>query len=94
MSLMDADAARYNQRFYRAVQFHVAPGFGPAPAAGQDGFRLAINGEPGRNYQVQTSSNLVQWMILTNVLQTNSLMPFMDQDVKRFDRKFYRIVAP
>ncbi len=94
MDLIDADAPFYDHRFYRAALVQAVPSFGPSVAADPAGFHLSIAGEPGRNYQVQTSSNLFNWVILTNVLATNSLMPFVDRDVQRFDRKFYRIVAP
>jgi hypothetical protein len=92
--LIDADAAQYPKRFYRAGTDPLAAKFDASTSLNQEGFYFTVTGEVGRNYQVQVSSNLLNWAILSNVLQTNALTPFVDREAGRFDRRFYRIVTP
>ena len=56
-----------------------------APVNGQ--FALSIVGQPGYQYVVQASTNLVNWMsIATNISPFN----FVDADTSRFSERFYR----
>jgi len=53
-----------------------------------------INGAAGQTYLVQASSDLIDWMTLTNVVSTNASAPFFDADPTNFSRRFYRTLVP
>ncbi len=93
MQLLDADAAIFPKRFYRAAQFVLVPGFGSAGLTADGQFQFILSGEMGRNCQVQISTNLQSWTTLTNVLMTNQFVPFTDIEGARIPQRFYRIVA-
>jgi len=57
-------------------------------------FILPLIGTPGLNYQLQTSTNLINWNVLTNVLLTNSTASFIDSDILNYPRRFYRLLGP
>jgi hypothetical protein len=94
MLLVDADAPNFPHRFYRAAQFDVVPTIGGTQISSNSGFQFVLNGETGRNYQLQASSDLVSWTTLTNVIMTNISVPFRDGNASKFSQRFYRIVAP
>jgi len=94
MLLVDADAPNFPHRFYRAAQFDAVPTIGGAQLNGGSQFQFVLNGEAGRNYQLQASSNLVAWTTLTNVIMTNASVPFRDGEAPKFPQRFYRLVAP
>lgn len=58
------------------------------------GANLSINAETGRVYHVQFSTNLIQWLALTNLLMTSTNQPFLDPNASNPDRRFYRAFAP
>ena len=61
---------------------------------GNDTFRFTVTGAvPGQSYLVQWSTNLVNWMTLSQVQATNSQFVFMDGNATDA-RRFYRIVSP
>ena len=92
--LVDADALLFPHRFYRAAQFVAAPSFESVSLTGDNQFQLILSGEAGRNYQLQTSTNLIFWTVLTNILMTNSSTPFVDPSVINFPQRFFRLVSP
>jgi hypothetical protein len=58
-----------------------------AHSAGQ--FDLSVNGVPGYQYEVQASTNLVDWV----PVQTNtSPFLFIDSDAGKFKQRFYRSI--
>jgi hypothetical protein len=46
------------------------------------------------NGTIQVSSNLVNWMVLTNFVGTNETLSFRDSAATNFNRRFYRAVVP
>ncbi len=71
--------------------------------ANQDGF-LSLSGSAGQNYDVQVSSDLLQWstwrtvspanseQLFTFLPATNQLFVYTDTSARFFDRRFYRAV--
>jgi|GEM_PF-609792 len=57
------------------------------------GFRLQFVGVPGTSYQVQRSSNLVHWLILTNVTAAPNGSLVFDDLTPLPNRGFYRTAA-
>jgi hypothetical protein len=56
--------------------------------------RLVISGEPGRNVTVQRSSNLVSWVVLTNLVNSNGILEFSDPTAGAAAQRFYRANSP
>jgi outer membrane protein assembly factor BamB len=68
-----------------------------------DGFSLLSDGsahmnlhvEPGASYRVQASTDLMQWLDLTNfVSSAASVVSFTDTNATNFSQRFYRIASP
>ncbi len=57
-------------------------------------FQLSVNGEVGRNYSILISTNLLNWMSLTNFVPTNATTYVIDTGATNFTQRFYRVVTP
>ena len=55
--------------------------------------QFTISGEPDRRYQVQASTNLVNWQDLITLLATSNLVPFQDNNLAGLNQRFYRAVT-
>jgi len=53
-----------------------------------------MSGEPGKTVTVQRSSNLVNWVVLTNMLNTNGILELTDPTVGTAVQQFYRGSSP
>ena len=51
--------------------------------------RLVLSGEPGLTYAIQGSSNFVNWVTLSNVLNTDGTFEFVDSPATA-DQRYYR----
>jgi uncharacterized repeat protein (TIGR01451 family) len=93
MACMVADAAVFPQRFYRGALDFLPLGLG-APTISPDGqFHASFASEIGRRYLVLASTNLVDWVTLTNLTATGTNALFTD--AMSPNRRFYRIsLAP
>ncbi len=56
-------------------------------------FRVTLNGEYDRWYQVQASTNLASWQDLATVLATNRTVSLEDTNSASLDQRFYRAVT-
>jgi sulfatase modifying factor 1 len=56
--------------------------------------RLEIVGDPGATNQIQAATNLSQgtWVVLTNIVVTQSPYPFVDTSIAARSHRFYRVV--
>jgi hypothetical protein len=63
-------------------------GFVPGGAA-----RVTLTGLPGQTYSIQASTNLQQWLTITNVTLTTPAGQFVDTSATNFPLRFYRAVA-
>jgi len=53
---------------------------------------MLFHGDPGSNYEIQTSTNLVDWFPLGTPLPTHGQFRFVDANAANFDIRFYRII--
>ena len=60
--------------------------------SGGDGIMIAL--ESGRNYRVQSSTDLSSWTDVTNFLSHSSLVVFTNSDFTNLPSQFYRVVTP
>jgi len=54
---------------------------------------FSIQTQPDRRYQVQTSTNLVQWNSLARFLATNTVVEFLDPEAGEFGQRYYRVLT-
>jgi hypothetical protein len=47
---------------------------------------------PSRLYDVQASTNLVEWTTVTNFTGISGAIQFTDDQMKNFSHRFYRVV--
>ena len=68
-------------------------GLGSAQSLATNGFALTFQGIVGSNYLIQGSTDLTNWVPVTNFLSTNSTMYLLDAEATNFTTRFYRAVA-
>ena len=56
----------------------------------QTGVHLQIDGEPGGNYIVEASQDLVHWTNIANLQNVSGSVPFADNDATNYPRRYYR----
>jgi uncharacterized repeat protein (TIGR02543 family) len=59
-----------------------------------NGLNVNLQTSPGLNGHIQVSTNLVDWVTLTNFVGTNANINFLDPAATNFDQRFYRAVIP
>jgi uncharacterized delta-60 repeat protein len=59
---------------------------------GNGTFRLTFTGEAGTNYALQASSNLLDWVLVTNFVGSNSPQPLTDASTTNLSKRYYRAV--
>ena len=59
-----------------------------------NGDALMIALQAGRNYRVQSSSNLQDWLDVANFLSDSTLVPFTNALATNSTQLFYRVVSP
>ena len=57
-------------------------------------FQLTVYGDAGRSYTVQASTNLVDWTLVTTLVNPNGTMTVVDPAATNFTCRFYRAVSP
>jgi Leucine-rich repeat (LRR) protein len=60
---------------------------------GANQFRFTLNGPAGEVCEIQTSTNLPHWTLLTTVTNTNGALQFIDPS-PAVPAKFYRVLEP
>jgi hypothetical protein len=55
-------------------------------------FRMTIQGEVGRSYRVDGSTDLINWTSVTTWMSETPTMIFTDPQATTFQRRFYRVV--
>ena len=56
--------------------------------------QLVMSGEPGGSVTVRRSSNFLNWVVVTNLLNTNGILQFTDPSADNSGRRFYRATSP
>jgi hypothetical protein len=51
---------------------------------------VTIEGAAGHNWELQASTNLVNWTPLLDLFSTNTSLQFIDADATKYSRRFYR----
>lgn len=69
-------------------------GFGSTEPLTTNGFTLMLRGQTGSNYVIEASSNLLNWIPLTNFILSNPPMFFSDPSATNYKQRFYRAVSP
>ena len=67
---------------------------GPVTPLANGTVAVTVNGALGDTWQIQASTNLVDWAPLTSVTITNVPMQFFDQGATSLNRRFYRGFNP
>jgi hypothetical protein len=96
--VVDTTAVNFNHRFYRLAQGNllspITLGFGSAQPLTASGLYLMLQGSIGPNYVIQTSTNLLNWVPITNFTITSSPFYFTDPTATNYKWRFYRATAP
>jgi len=76
----------------------VSPSPGPlrfeSPALTANGFTLSLSGQPGLQYRIDYSNDLVNWSPLSSGTNLNGSVTFLDSAANNFPHRFYRAVSP
>jgi hypothetical protein len=98
MDVFEPDASNFTSRFYRLAPPGSVPGlklgWGAVHPLSSNGLDLVLFCLPGLEYRLESSSNLVDWATVTNVLSTNATMHLLDASATNYSRRFYRAVVP
>jgi hypothetical protein len=57
------------------------------------GFSFMIEGQSGVRYQIETSTTLTNWSILTTITNTSGSVQFTDPSATTLNKRFYRAVV-
>jgi len=60
--------------------------------SGPSGFQMQVSGLVGKNYILQASTNLIDWISLETNSATASELDFNDPAITNFTRRFYRVI--
>lgn len=88
--LVIADAVRFKYRPYpdEPVEFTTA-------SITNNALRLTLHGPTGYRHAIEASTNLTDWMAVTNFIMPTNGFLFLDAEATGFSRRFYRTrVAP
>ena len=58
------------------------------------GFQVALTGQIGCGYHLQTSTDLANWTNLVNFTNTAETMLYLDTDATNYPWRFYRAISP
>ena len=58
------------------------------------GFQMTLTGASGFYYSVQATTNLLDWVVLTNFIGVGDAWPVVDPAATNFPQRFYRMRAP
>lgn len=56
-------------------------------------FNLSLMNQNGRPYSIEASTDLLYWRRVTTFTNGTSVMPFIDPESDRLERRFYRAVS-
>lgn len=99
ITIIDPDATNFAWRFYRIGPLSWASSVTKlASNAGEslssNDFNLTLYSLPGLNYEIEASTDLVNWTIITGFSSTNSTLHFSDPLWTNYPSRFYRLRSP
>lgn len=68
----------------------IPPQFDSAQGLPDGRFRLVLSGATNVTYAIEASTNLVNWVMLTNILNSTGMFEFTDADASGIPYRFYR----
>jgi hypothetical protein len=80
--------------FVSSNTFKLQLAFTAAQPLATNGLNFALQISPGLNGHVQVSTDLVDWVTLTNFVGTNATLNFTDPAATNLNYRFYRAVIP
>ncbi len=80
--------------FMSSNTFTLQLGFAAGPPLSGNGLSFDLQISPGLNGRIEASTNLVNWVTLTNFVGTNSIIYFRDAAATNLNQRFYRAVMP
>lgn len=90
MDLVDEDARDYPQRFYRWASYDVFGELVPVQVVGSRDFVFQVNGLIGGTYEIESSTNLIDWSRQRSIVVGNGTLQITntlsDSEVSRFYR--------
>jgi hypothetical protein len=96
--VVDTAGKNFTERFYRIAPLTSTPRpvlmFATPHPLTSSGLDFSLEGVPGLSYRVDVSTNLANWLPLTNFGCTNWIMFFRDGAATNYSRRFYRAVVP
>jgi len=90
LPFIDPDAAFYSRRFYRSVLQLTAPQFSSLRRLSNGPFQFNFTADVGRYYQLVASTNLREWVVLTNLAAPASNVLFLDPAAPNYPYRFYQ----
>ena len=76
------------------VAAQVPPQFGAVRLVSGGGVQLTLMGGVGQAYTVQASTNLVNWVAITNLVLSTDSGQFTDHPATNCPQRFYRAMVP
>jgi len=58
------------------------------------GFSFSFASVAGQTYQIQVSTNMLDWASQGSAVATNSAFQFVDPETTNFPQRFYRVASP
>jgi hypothetical protein len=80
--------------FVSSNTFKLQLGFGAGPSLDGNGLGFDLQISPGLNGRIEASTNLMDWVTLTNYIGTNATLHFRDVTATNLNHRFYRAVTP
>jgi hypothetical protein len=90
LPFVDPDAGKYPRRFYRPVLDLASPQVSGSRFLSSGSFQFSFTADVGRYYQVSASTNLRDWLVLTNLAAPASNILFLDSAASAYPRRFYQ----
>jgi len=99
ITIFDPNATNFPRRFYRIGPVSWASSVTKlASNAGEslssNGINLTLYSLPGLNYEIEASTDLVNWTIITGFSSTSSTLHFSDPGWTNYPSRFYRLRSP
>jgi hypothetical protein len=70
------------------------PAMGPVVLLSSGGLQLTVIGLAGQTYPIEASTNLMDWLTITNITLTDTTGQIIDPLAQQFGQRFYRAVLP